>query len=133
MTFLLFTYFHPHKLLLLLLLSHYYLNCFYIKLLWLLSFSKTIITLFFIRVYYFDYCYYHTIICIICRTVWPGWLGAVSSHQPEHTVTDSKSTCRLVIGTTWLAWIAMVGLLKLPLQSEIMMVTVGHHLWTMIS
>ena len=38
---------------------------FYIKLLLQLSFSKTFITLIFVRIYYCYCCYYDTIICII--------------------------------------------------------------------
>ena len=60
-----FTNFYQHKLLLLFHLWHYYLHYFYIKLLLLLSFSKTFITLIFVRIYYCYYCYYDTIIGII--------------------------------------------------------------------
>jgi hypothetical protein len=65
MTLLLFHLFFQHKLFLLLQLSHCYLHFFYIKLFLQLSFSKTIITLISVRIYYFYYCYYLTIICII--------------------------------------------------------------------
>ena len=65
MTLLFFHLFHPHKLFLLLQLSHHYLHYFNIKLLLLLSFSKTVLTLFSVRIYCCYYCYSDTIICII--------------------------------------------------------------------
>ena len=60
-----FTYFYPHRLWQLLLLSHYYLHYLCLKLLFLLSFSMTIILLICFLIHYIYYCYYHTIMCII--------------------------------------------------------------------